>query len=244
MNRNEFLATDEHHAGIDAEEAARATRATLETLAERITGGEARDIAAQLPAELRPFLEGSEAAEPFDVEEFLRRVAERDGMPVPTAARHVRAVFTALGRAVDRKELADMIAQLPKDFRELLDEVCTRPPRTSSRRDRTSSQATTSSSAPPTGSAPTRHRLARHRRRSRDARPAHLPRRGRRSDRTPPRAPRRPAGARVPAPVHSTGSGGPRSRDPRISGHESWRGARRPDAAMSVSIQRQMTSTT
>lgn len=49
MNRN-VLATVEHHAGTDAEEAARATRATLETLAERIKDGEARDIAAQFPA--------------------------------------------------------------------------------------------------------------------------------------------------------------------------------------------------
>jgi uncharacterized protein (DUF2267 family) len=116
-----FIRTIEQAAGILPEEAERAARATLETLGERITGGEAEDIARFLPRELRPILESASArAEPFDMEEFVRRVARREGVDEATARRHARAVFVALGRAVAPGELRDMAAQLPKDFDELL----------------------------------------------------------------------------------------------------------------------------
>jgi uncharacterized protein (DUF2267 family) len=116
-----FIRTIEQAAGILPEEAERAARATLETLGERITGGEAEDIARFLPRELRPILESASAlAEPFDMEEFVRRVARREGVDEATARLHARAVFVALGRAVAPGELRDMAAQLPKDFDELL----------------------------------------------------------------------------------------------------------------------------
>lgn len=67
--------------GLDRARAERATQATLRTLAERISGGEARDIAAFLPEEMRRWLAPTpEPAESFGRFEFLRRVAEREGV--------------------------------------------------------------------------------------------------------------------------------------------------------------------
>lgn len=121
MRHATFIRTIEQAAGIVPEEAERAARATLATLGERITGGEAEDVARFLPRELRPILESASAlAEPFDMEEFVRRVARREGVDEATARLHARAVFVALGRAVAPGELGDMAAQLPKDFDELL----------------------------------------------------------------------------------------------------------------------------
>ncbi|MDP8973196.1 MAG: DUF2267 domain-containing protein [Actinomycetota bacterium] len=63
-----------------------AVTATLETLNERITGGEARDLAAQLPKGIRPALRPkTEEAEGFSLEELYRRVAEREGVDIETA---------------------------------------------------------------------------------------------------------------------------------------------------------------
>jgi uncharacterized protein (DUF2267 family) len=116
-----FIRTIEEAAGILPEQADRAARATLQTLGERITGGEAEDVSRFLPRELRPIMEQASAlAEPFDVEEFVRRIARREGVDGATARRHARAVFVALGRAVAPGELRDMAAQLPKDFEELV----------------------------------------------------------------------------------------------------------------------------
>jgi uncharacterized protein (DUF2267 family) len=111
-----FLAAVEGDAGTSRELAERAVRATLQTLAERLSGGEAEDLAEQLPQELRPFFRDGNKAEPFDLAEFVRRVAEREGVPPETAQEHARAVFAALGMALTPEELHDMASQLPKDF--------------------------------------------------------------------------------------------------------------------------------
>lgn len=102
-------------------EAENAITATLETLNERISGGEARDLAAQLPQEIQPALRPkAEEAEGFSLEEFYRRVAEREGVDIETARIDASAVMRVLREAVTPGELDDVMAQLPKDFTFLL----------------------------------------------------------------------------------------------------------------------------
>jgi uncharacterized protein (DUF2267 family) len=117
-----FLGIVEQEAGIPRDEAERAVQATLRTLAERITGGEVRELRALLGPQFRPWLPVTpEEAERFGLDEFLRRVAERDGADRPTAAEHARAVFTALGQAIAPGEMHDVVRQLPAEFDTLLD---------------------------------------------------------------------------------------------------------------------------
>jgi uncharacterized protein (DUF2267 family) len=110
-------------AGIDRDRAERATRAVLHTLAERLSVGEARDLAERLPAPLSGWLYTTTGPEPFRYDEFLRRVAEREGTDVGTAARDARAVFWALGETVGRDEIEDLAAELPHDFAEVVAEA-------------------------------------------------------------------------------------------------------------------------
>jgi uncharacterized protein (DUF2267 family) len=117
-----LLTIVERAAGLDPPAAERATAAVLQTLGERITGGEAEDIAAFLAPESRKWLLSAPGkAEPFDRREFVRRVADREGVDPQTAEDHIRAVFTMLGFAVAPGELRDMAAQLPKDFEDWLE---------------------------------------------------------------------------------------------------------------------------
>jgi uncharacterized protein (DUF2267 family) len=120
---HDFIAIVEREVGTGRDEAERAVRATLTTLAERISGGEAEDVARQLPPELRPLLHDGAAAEGFHLHEFLRRVAQREGVSLERAEEDARAVFAALGGALSAKEIADMAAELPKDFEPLLAEA-------------------------------------------------------------------------------------------------------------------------
>ena len=122
-----FIATVQHEAGIPEKQAERAVAATLATLAERISGGEAEDIAKQLPTELRRLLADGSNAQAFDLEEFVRRVADREGVTLDSAEQHARAVFSALGRAVTHDEIADMASELPKDFEPLVTAAESRP---------------------------------------------------------------------------------------------------------------------
>jgi uncharacterized protein (DUF2267 family) len=112
-----FISTVQQMARISWDEAQRATEATLTTLAERLSAGGARDIAAQLPEELRRYLETDTDADGFSPTEFIRRVAEREGVDDLDAAElHVRAVFDALQRFVDERELQQMESELSKDY--------------------------------------------------------------------------------------------------------------------------------
>jgi uncharacterized protein (DUF2267 family) len=115
-----FVATVEQEAHASREEAERAIHATLRTLAERLTGGETRHVAAELPPGAAEWLRDGNKAERFGLDEFVHRVAEREGVSEETAKEHAKAVFAALGRALDEQELHDMISELPKDFRELV----------------------------------------------------------------------------------------------------------------------------
>ena len=94
------MATVELAAGITREAAERAVVATLRTLAERITRGEAEDIALFL-RELRTALTSApEPTEAFDRDDFIRRVAEREGVDEDRGgARACRARGTRLRSA-------------------------------------------------------------------------------------------------------------------------------------------------
>jgi uncharacterized protein (DUF2267 family) len=122
VDYEQFITIVEQQADLGREAAERATRAVLQTLAERIAQGEARDLADELPLELAPWLFTDGDAEAFHADEFLRRVADREDVDIATAQRHVRAVFTALARSVSDHEFADMVAELPRDFDPLLPE--------------------------------------------------------------------------------------------------------------------------
>lgn len=116
----QFLHLVQRAAGIDRAQAALASQATLETLAERIARGEARDLAARLPPELAPWIATDGEAESFDVDEFIRRVARRERVDEQTAVEHARAVLVALWQAVGSDEMTDVEAELSMDYAPLL----------------------------------------------------------------------------------------------------------------------------
>jgi uncharacterized protein (DUF2267 family) len=107
----------------DTEMAETLTRATLQVLAQRISGGEARDLALQLPSPFEEWLRPQhEHAEPFDLEVFIQRVADLALVDFEAARAGVRAVFQTLREAVTGDEFKDVLAQLPREYTALLDE--------------------------------------------------------------------------------------------------------------------------
>jgi uncharacterized protein (DUF2267 family) len=115
-----FTAQVAQAADIDADQAERAIRATLVTLGERISEGEAEDLARHLPDSLAGLIRQPGDAQAFDADEFFRRVAERVGTDPATAERHARAVVAQLAFRAGHKELHDMLSQLPRELRDRL----------------------------------------------------------------------------------------------------------------------------
>jgi uncharacterized protein (DUF2267 family) len=113
------------HAGLDRRGARAALEAVLEALAERVAGGEVDDLAAALPDELRQPLERGRArtggkAQRMSIDEFIARVAEREGVTDDAARDHVQAVFTTLREVIPDKEWSDLLAELPRAYAEVL----------------------------------------------------------------------------------------------------------------------------
>jgi uncharacterized protein (DUF2267 family) len=124
MEYEEFIeVVGQASGGLSEEMAERATQATLQTLAERLPRGEDRHILQQLPAELHPWIHTETEPEKLDLDEFLGRVAQREGTDTETAFRHARAVFSALGRALSADVVAHLAAVLPHSFDPLLAEA-------------------------------------------------------------------------------------------------------------------------
>jgi uncharacterized protein (DUF2267 family) len=120
MKGEQFIAEVKNLAELDSNEDAQKTiRATLETLRERLAGNEPADLAAQLPQEIAPFVEGAGGQEAFSVQEFYERVAHKEGTKSEEAVKHARAVATVLQTAVTGGALEDVRSQLGNDYEEL-----------------------------------------------------------------------------------------------------------------------------
>jgi uncharacterized protein (DUF2267 family) len=121
VGEREFVRAVEERAGVDEAGARRAIEAVLETFGERIAAGEAEDLATQLPdVASEPLLRPGGDPQPIPVDEFVRRVAEREGTPEMVAREHARAVLTTLRESVTVDEWRDTASELPREYDEQL----------------------------------------------------------------------------------------------------------------------------
>lgn len=131
MNYTEFLALVQERANLDSHtRAAAVTRATLETLSERVQGDTATNLASQLPPELGISLRcapGSKG-ERFPVDEFTRRVADRADLEPDQAYAQARAVLRAVRAAVTDGESNHLWSELPGEYLSLFQETSAMPP--------------------------------------------------------------------------------------------------------------------
>jgi len=91
MNFDEFTGDVQHRLELPGTgETVRAIRATLMTLGERLPEGNAADLAASLPIEIKWYLTGAvrEHGRRFDWQEFVERVSEIEGTDPADAAYH------------------------------------------------------------------------------------------------------------------------------------------------------------
>ncbi len=117
MTFDEFTGQVQNRARLASTgDALRAIRATLTVLGQRLYGGEAFELSAQLPEEIKLYLQQAFPSETFGLDEFYRRVAEMEGVDLPQAVFHARAVISVLMDAVSVGEIRDMLDQLPSEY--------------------------------------------------------------------------------------------------------------------------------
>jgi uncharacterized protein (DUF2267 family) len=123
MQQHEFVSAVKESLDLpDNHSAERAVKATLTVLGQRLEGGEAKDLASQLPGDLADALPNEGGGERFDVETFYQRIAEQEGegVTVRQARQHARAIAKGLETALTDGEWQNFTSQLPKDFQDFL----------------------------------------------------------------------------------------------------------------------------
>jgi uncharacterized protein (DUF2267 family) len=113
---DEFVQAVAEHAQIPVDEAERASVAVLEALCDRLSGKEAHDLLAQLPARLKVAVIAGVSAQPISADEFLERVATDLAVSREEALPRVRAVFGTLRQAVSWGELEDVLRELDPEY--------------------------------------------------------------------------------------------------------------------------------
>lgn len=101
-----------------------ALSATLCTLSQRVSGGQARDFASSMAPGLqallrRCVLHREEKGESFDRDGFVRRVAAHLRVSPEDADWISRAVFRAVQARMSSREVDDLESQLPPDLKQL-----------------------------------------------------------------------------------------------------------------------------
>ncbi|HET6594384.1 MAG TPA: DUF2267 domain-containing protein [Anaerolineales bacterium] len=121
MQFHDFLTRVQEQARLDTpDEAARLTRAVLETLGERLDRKVRNGLEAQLPNELKEFLLArAENSDLYDVEEFYNRVGARADLTYEAAKEQTGQVISVLREAIPEGEIEDILEDLPAEYGDL-----------------------------------------------------------------------------------------------------------------------------
>lgn len=117
MNFDEFTGTVQHRLELPATgETVRAIRATLLTLGQRIPEGNASDLAASLPMEIKWYMNGAvrEHGQRFDWSEFVERGSEIEGTDPADAAYHGRVIVDLVHSVVPESDFRQLRDTLPE----------------------------------------------------------------------------------------------------------------------------------
>ena len=118
MNFDEFTGEIQHRLELPGTgEAVRAIRATLMTLGRRLPEGNAEDLAASLPMEIKWYMTGAveDHGQRFDWQEFVARVSELEEADPADAAYHARVIVDLVETQVPESDFRQLRDSLPED---------------------------------------------------------------------------------------------------------------------------------
>lgn len=116
VDYREFVQAVEARAALSREESADVTRATLEALSRLLSEVASRDLALQVPEELRdPLRQGMDPHARRSLRDTVRNVSKRTGLSEAEADRGIRAALATLREAAGA-EYDKAMSQLGKEF--------------------------------------------------------------------------------------------------------------------------------
>jgi|PlaIllAssembly_1097288.scaffolds.fasta_scaffold375686_2 uncharacterized protein (DUF2267 family) len=120
MHYDHFVQKVQEYSGMrNFDEAEKVTRATLETIGERLPKTHRQHLATQLPVEMKEFLPKSLRMQYLTLEEFYQRIGNRTNTGYSEAVKNAKTVVRVLHEAVASGELEDILATFPLEYNEL-----------------------------------------------------------------------------------------------------------------------------
>ncbi len=120
MHYDQFVAAVRQGAFmVSDDEAEAAIRATLETLSDVLSWEEANALAEQLPEEMASYVRESAAGEDLGLDDFLNRIAYREGVDVEVADIHAQVVLQTVKVSVSPGTVGKVLGRLPEGYRRL-----------------------------------------------------------------------------------------------------------------------------
>jgi uncharacterized protein (DUF2267 family) len=115
MEYDAFVQAVRRGAHLSRDQAERAACATLRTLAGQLSDAETEMLGGRLPNELRACLTPP-GARMLELDELMRRVAERSGTDRERAARLAEVVLEVLALRISTGQVHDLEARLPREL--------------------------------------------------------------------------------------------------------------------------------
>lgn len=120
MDQRGFARAVAERTRLSREESADITRAVLEGLADQLSEGETRRLAADLPGPLaeqwRAPRRRRKGAHPVGVDDFIRQVSERTGLTDDDTRAGTGAVLATLREVLSEDDYSHVIGQLPAEY--------------------------------------------------------------------------------------------------------------------------------
>lgn len=117
MNFDAFIGEVTHRLELPGTgEAVRAVRATLMTLGQRLPEGNAEDLAASLPMEVKWYMTGAvqDHGQRFDWQELVERVSDIEQADPSDAAYHTRVIVDLVETLVPESDFRQLRESLPE----------------------------------------------------------------------------------------------------------------------------------
>lgn len=120
MQYRQLIKKVQDYSGFSDSESKEALQLMVESLAVRLTEGERKDFASQLPQELQDIALAVYATDENSKEDILKQFMEIEDIDEGHAKKQIKAAWKALKEAVSGGEIEHIKAQLPQNMIPLL----------------------------------------------------------------------------------------------------------------------------
>ena len=116
MNYRELVKKVQLYSGFSDSESETALRLFVRKLAARLTPDERKDLASQLPGDLKMEAMTDESSDVKTATEFIQQFCEEENIDESRAKKQVMSAWHAIKDTVSKGEIEDIKAQLPRDL--------------------------------------------------------------------------------------------------------------------------------